>query len=488
MKEAKKQVRKNRTKRGSLQSRQRMTVTKTTKEGGDKYNNRIYSVPCFLDLAPGVDTISAEDHRQGKISKSHRGSIVIYSEHKGLKTVKGANMDGLLDLVCDKKTHDKMPGMIEAFIATHTYFIQSDVLMTRLMERFYEAEDEQIEAIFMVWIDTYSEDFKDELELLFRMFLSNIKSKSKEFEKSAEKLASALEKKKAAMGRIKNSLSNSRKSAVSRRDQVPDFELLTSIPAKVLATQLTIIEGKMFRDIPLREFLNKAWEDQSGKSKLPLSNSRDDIRLLPDLIERSNRVSFFVATCILLCSHEKKRRRKMLSYFISVAAVCIQIQNYQTAMQIYSGLNLSPIQKLKYEWKKLGKKPKSQYFDLQTFFDHTGNFKRYRDRMKDIQPPAIPLLSLLLKDLTLIEENDDLLEKEQGIIHFTKMAMIYDATANIKKFLVPGYLYPNASQPVVDICMQLPYLEERDLYKFKGDKGDKVLINRYKEKGKQSKK
>jgi hypothetical protein len=71
----------------------------------------------------------------------------------------------------------------------------------------------------------------------------------------------------------------------------------------------------------------------------------------------------------------------MLTLFIQVADMCVKLKNYQSAMQIFSALNLHPVQRLTAEWKSLSKKSQQMYEDLQATFASEGNFKNYRNFM-----------------------------------------------------------------------------------------------------------
>lgn len=71
--------------------------------------------------------------------------------------------------------------------------------------------------------------------------------------------------------------------------------------------------------------------------------------------------------------------------FIQVADMCMRLRNFQTAMQIFSALNMTPIQRLKDEWKNLPKKFQQMYADLQILFASEGNFKNYRNIVYVVQ-------------------------------------------------------------------------------------------------------
>ena len=71
----------------------------------------------------------------------------------------------------------------------------------------------------------------------------------------------------------------------------------------------------------------------------------------------------------------------MLGLFIAVADSCLKLQNYQSAMQIFSALNMSPVLRLKDEWKALPKRSQQMYAELQVFFASENNFRNYRNSM-----------------------------------------------------------------------------------------------------------
>jgi hypothetical protein len=117
---------------------------------------------------------------------------------------------------------------------------------------------------------------------------------------------------------------------------------------------------------------------------------------------------------------------------------------------------------------------------LQEFFESSGNFKKYRETLAKVQAPAIPVLSFILSDLTMIEENTTSIkvkigdgsgiqgapsgipgsgsgikadggsgiqsgsesesekkvgdeEEESELVHFEKMSMIYNTLSQLKK-------------------------------------------------------
>ena len=316
--------------------------------------------------------------------------------------------------------------------------------------------------------------------MLFNMFISDLRSKGEQVSKKANELFDMLRRKR-ELNTLMDKFGHSESIIVKDNSNFAPIELKISgltpgmyTPIQI-ATRMTMIENEMFKDIPLREYLQTAWNQKTTKDGKP--NPRGErLRLL---IEHSNKVSYWAATCILTCGYENKIRKKMIVLFIDSINACLELQNFQSAMQLYTALNLTPISrlagknifvlrghhKINYSpsaWKSLGKKANHTWETIVEFFNPTHNFKvctfplpidklasisqpaffsfnlkNYRARLSLTKPPAIPLLSVILSDLTMIEENKNLihLEEEGEVIHFEKMSMIYDSLSVLKRLL-----------------------------------------------------
>eukprot|EP01088_Endostelium_zonatum_P001635 TRINITY_DN1196_c0_g1_i1.p1 TRINITY_DN1196_c0_g1~~TRINITY_DN1196_c0_g1_i1.p1 ORF type:complete len:398 (+),score=70.28 TRINITY_DN1196_c0_g1_i1:178-1371(+) len=360
-------------KRGSLQQSSRKSISEKKDEQGNSVN-----VPAYLGLVSSPNS-TIEEKRTSIVNIDPKQS------EGNLRSITSANLDGLLVTLKESVKDSKYPGFAEAFIATHSYFLDSLQLASKLMEFFY-VEDKVIAEVFFVWIDIYTEDFKEEMMIYFNMFLTNISGKGGEFKAVADRLHRHLNKKikerqealleETEREEIEQMAIERTGGGIFRR--VPDINFLLTVSAKQMAMQLSLAECKAFREIPLREFLHMAWQKGGKDGKRG--------KLLARFIDRSNRVSWWIATCVLVVSHDKKKRRKMIQFWIEVITECININNFQTALQLFTGLNLTPVQRLKSEWKDLSKKSKVRYQEIQTFFDPEMNYKRYREKMKKNRP------------------------------------------------------------------------------------------------------
>lgn len=134
----------------------------------------------------------------------------------------------------------------------------------------------------------------------------------------------------------------------------------------------------------------------------------------------------------------------------------------------------------------MDKKTAAAYQKIVDFFNPLSNFKSYRMRLATTKPPAIPLLSLLLSDLTMLEENENFLKLDEGeVIHFEKMNMIFESLSVTKRLLVltplrsPRSPTKKEADPLLVMLNVLPHLAEEELYEFKGE-NDKIKTKQIK--------
>nr|KAF6304262.1 RasGEF domain family member 1A [Myotis myotis] len=119
-----------------------------------------------------------------------------------------------------------------------------------------------------------------------------------------------------------------------------------------------------------------------------------------------NCLSMLVATEVCRVV-KKKQRTRMLEFFIDVARECFNIGNFNSMMAIISGMNLSPVARLKKTWSKV----KTAKFDvLEHHMDPSSNFCNYRTALQGAtqrsqmanssrEKIVIPVFNLFVKDI-----------------------------------------------------------------------------------------
>ncbi|XP_045140072.1 ras-GEF domain-containing family member 1B isoform X2 [Echinops telfairi] len=180
---------------------------------------------------------------------------------------------------------------------------------------------------------------------------------------------------------------------------------------KDLAHRITSGEEERLNYIGPEEFV------QAFVQKDPLDNDktcysdRKKTRNLEAYVEWFNRLSYLVATEICM-PVKKKHRARMIEYFIDVARECFNIGNFNSLMAIISGMNMSPVSRLKKTWAKV----KTAKFDiLEHQMDPSSNFYNYRTALRGAaqrsltahssrEKIVIPFFSLLIKDIYFLNE------------------------------------------------------------------------------------
>uniref|UniRef100_A0A2K5HZI2 Ras-GEF domain-containing protein n=1 Tax=Colobus angolensis palliatus TaxID=336983 RepID=A0A2K5HZI2_COLAP len=124
-----------------------------------------------------------------------------------------------------------------------------------------------------------------------------------------------------------------------------------------------------------------------------------------------NRLCYLVATEICMPA-KKKQRAQVIEFFIDVARECFNIGNFNSLMAIISGMNMSPVSRLKKTWAKV---KTAKFFILEHQMDPTGNFCNYRTALRGAahrsltahssqEKIVIPFFSLLIKDIYFLNE------------------------------------------------------------------------------------
>uniref|UniRef100_A0A3B4DXL0 Rap guanine nucleotide exchange factor (GEF) 6 n=1 Tax=Pygocentrus nattereri TaxID=42514 RepID=A0A3B4DXL0_PYGNA len=157
------------------------------------------------------------------------------------------------------------------------------------------------------------------------------------------------------------------------------------------------------------------------------SGTRGHLKQFEELI---NQETFWVAAEILREANTLKRM-KIIKHFIKIALHCRECKNFNSMFAIISGLNLSPVSRLRSTWEKLPSKYEKLFRDLQDIFDPSRNMAKYRNILssQSVQPPIIPLFPVVKKDLTFLHEGNDSIV--DGLVNFEKLRMIAKEIRNV---------------------------------------------------------
>uniref|UniRef100_A0A6B2L4C5 Ras-GEF domain-containing protein n=1 Tax=Arcella intermedia TaxID=1963864 RepID=A0A6B2L4C5_9EUKA len=232
------------------------------------------------------------------------------------------------------------------------------------------------------------------------------------------------------------------------------YEILFYGDCRSIAEQITTFDFDLLLRIGKFELVNTRW----AKPQFNILS-----RNVNQLAHRSEKLSLFIATSILL-QKKLKERTKMLSRCISIAKYLNDLRNFNGLMSVLMGLNHSAVLRLKHTWSKLPPKYDEIFKQLTVIQNPTKQFKNYRDAFKSVVAPAIPYLTLSLTDIKFMEDgNPDYLNiNESKLINFQKYESIIKTFKKIQIFQLSKYEC-SSREPLHTFLYQLPGLEAKEL-------------------------
>eukprot|EP01102_Stenamoeba_stenopodia_P021387 TRINITY_DN860_c0_g2_i1.p1 TRINITY_DN860_c0_g2~~TRINITY_DN860_c0_g2_i1.p1 ORF type:complete len:907 (+),score=203.20 TRINITY_DN860_c0_g2_i1:330-3050(+) len=353
---------------------------------------------------------------------------------------------------------------IHNFLLTHRYiFGTSKAMFEKLRQHFLLVEDDaanqKIRRFRIIQI------LKRFIENRFYGFLSDkeLRSSINEFIEQCQQ-SSGPEKDWATI--IQKALTAS--ELLEQQNNVPRAlpsfstnSILDFNPQEV-AKQLTLIESKMWKNIVCPELYKCAW-----------SKNIDDVaKNVVAITKRFNTVSYWVTTEIVSTTNSSQRL-EMLRRFIDIGSFLLKLNNFNGAMQIYAALNMGATQRLKSTWKDLSEKYKKKLSEISTLMDSTHNYKNYREELRRVQPPFIPLQSVILGTLTQCEEIPSTID--DGRINFTKMNTVAKILNQVEATQNMSYNFPEV-QLIKDYLTDIQPMSEDQLYRLAKESEEATLV------------
>ncbi|CAL8324433.1 unnamed protein product [Arctogadus glacialis] len=195
------------------------------------------------------------------------------------------------------------------------------------------------------------------------------------------------------------------------------FELMSS---KDLAYQMTLYDWELFSCVHEHELLYHTF----GRTNFRRTTANLDL-----FLRRFNQVQLWVVTEVCLCGTLSKRVQ-LLKKFIKIAAHCREFRNLNSFFAIIMGMSNPAVSRLSQTWEKLPSKFKKFYAEFESMMDPSRNHRAYRLTVTKLEPPIIPFMPLLLKDMTFTHEGNKTLI--DGMVNFEKMRIIANTIRQVR--------------------------------------------------------
>lgn len=187
------------------------------------------------------------------------------------------------------------------------------------------------------------------------------------------------------------------------------FELMSS---KDVAYHMTSYDWELFHCVHELELIYHTF----GRQNVKKTTVNLDL-----FLRRFNEIQFWVITEICLCSQLSKRVQ-LLKKFIKIAAHCKEYRNLNAFFAVIMGLSNPAVSRLSQTWEKLPSKFKKFYVEFENLMDPSRNHRAYRLTVAKLDPPIIPFMPLLIKDMTFTHEGNKTFI--DNLVNFEKARMI----------------------------------------------------------------
>eukprot|EP00007_Cunea_sp_BSH-02190019_P005384 CAMPEP_0174247992 /NCGR_PEP_ID=MMETSP0417-20130205/42853_1 /TAXON_ID=242541 /ORGANISM="Mayorella sp, Strain BSH-02190019" /LENGTH=1283 /DNA_ID=CAMNT_0015327853 /DNA_START=178 /DNA_END=4026 /DNA_ORIENTATION=- len=231
------------------------------------------------------------------------------------------------------------------------------------------------------------------------------------------------------------------------------------------AEQLTLIEADLFCAINPIEFVYHV-VPPNGTPKEEHSPN------LHAISTHFNKVSLWVATEVVT-ARTPREQASIWKRFIKLAKRLRELNNFNTLMQVISGLGNAATQRLKQARGLLSPKLLSQLAQLEEIFLPTQNFQNYRSAIHAASPPILPYLAMYLRDLTYISDGNStylavLANDPQLLLNWEKQRLFWEHVQRLRTYFPDGRNpYMASIQPdrlLRSYLLNLKALDDENLY------------------------
>uniref|UniRef100_A0A8C8DL08 Rap guanine nucleotide exchange factor (GEF) 3 n=1 Tax=Oryzias sinensis TaxID=183150 RepID=A0A8C8DL08_9TELE len=190
-------------------------------------------------------------------------------------------------------------------------------------------------------------------------------------------------------------------------------DILEQIGSKDMAAELTNFDWELFTAVHEVELVYYIF----GRNKFPGAITAN----LERFVRHFNKLQYWVVTELCLCE-DLMKRALLLKKFIKIASVLKEQKNLNSFFAVMFGLSNSAVQRLYKTWERIPSKIKRIYCTYERLMDPSRNHRAYRLAVAKLNPPYIPFMPLLLKDMTFIHEgNPSYVDK---LVNFEKMVRL----------------------------------------------------------------
>jgi len=375
----------------------------------------------------------------------------------------GATLNQIILKLTNDETVDAE--FLSMFFSTYLSFTSPLVVLQKLLQRYHVPSGKvpeerattirlRVGIVIKYWIENQFDDFDKQTITILSEFINKTLLKNNQ-EKLSRVLSKEMAKKieEQQVRRTKYLQLNDLKVNSEWRSPSELFLVLNELE---IARQLTLIEFRLFQRIQSSELLFQSWNKETLKPRAPN---------IMGMIERSNKISLWVASLILWFS-KMKDRSNIVTKLVNIAQHVYELRNFNTLFGLLAGLTYSSISRLKHTWNDVQPQVLETLSKLNAIFEQGSSFKRYRQELASaiLKGPVLPYLGIYLSDIAFVEEvYKDFLEENPKLINWEKRQMLYRTIRDIHMQQKQTFLFPSV-EPIFTFLTELPRLDDKELY------------------------
>ena len=222
-----------------------------------------------------------------------------------------------------------------------------------------------------------------------------------------------------------------------------------------IAKELTRISYNILSEIKPKEFFKGVFTKKNKNITSPN---------ITEITNRFNQLSFWLIEEILSYDYPNDRA-KVIEKFIDIGKELINLNNFNDAMSIVSGLGQMIVNNLNQSWKYVSKQSNAVFEKLKNILNFQDNYKNIRDKIDECLQnniPYIPFLGPYNKRICFLEEYGPYV-KNDSLINVDKIVLVQQILDQFFKFRTKQYSMLNSNNKEFIILQCLDPLQEEEL-------------------------